>query len=189
MSTPEAHTPLRSARIRSPGGRLQLGEMSHGVRLMVRGERSAVARALEPEGLSLPDTPLTFRTRKAVRIAWLGPDEWLIEASPETRLADAAALRARLGEDGTALDLSHQFAAISISGPPTRALLKAGCPIDLDRAAPGLATRTLYGKAEVVLFLEDEAARLLTGRSFARYLWELLRFHATELDPPASEPA
>ena len=63
-------------------------------------------------------------------------------------------------------------------------LLNEGCPLDLDAAAfpPGRCTRTLFGKAEIVLWRRDvDAWRVEVARSFAPYLLALLREAAADL--------
>ena len=86
--------------------------------------------------------------------ARLGPDEWLIGCAEadvdqiqqriETSLSNAA---------HALVDVSHRNVAFEIAGPQASAALNAGCPLDLGDAAfpAGTATRTLLGKAEVVL--------------------------------------
>ena len=110
-------------------------------------------------------------------IAKLGPDEWLLLAPR----AEHDALTSRLGtateEAGVAIDLSERFAAIELRGPATRDAIAASCLLDLHlRAAEaGFASRTIYGKADITLFLvEDATALVLVNRSFAPYVWKLL---------------
>lgn len=110
----------------------------------------------------------------------LGPDEWLL-CAPE---AGAEAL-ARTIEDALAgrmhalVDVGHRYAALRCAGPQVTRLLAAGCPLDLHAAAfpPGTATRTLLGKAEVVLARvgEESTYRIECGRTFAPYVTAFLR--------------
>lgn len=68
--------------------------------------------------------------------------------------------------------------AASPSRTPARDTLAAACPLDLDPAAfaPGQATRTVLGKAEIILdCLGNDHFRLLTNRSFANYVRQLLQ--------------
>ena len=95
--------------------------------------------------------------------------------------ADSAPLGEMLESvlDGTAhslVDVSHRQIGLIASGPAAARVLNAGCPLDLDpRAFPvGMATRTLYDKAEIVLWRRGESAfHVEVWRSFAPYSWAL----------------
>jgi sarcosine oxidase subunit gamma len=80
--------------------------------------------------------------------------------------------------------LSHRFVGIAIHGPHAAELLAAGCPLDLHPRAfgPGTVTRTLLGKAEIVLHRPEAGSgfRLYVPRSFAPYLWAWLAAAARE---------
>ncbi|WP_298282408.1 sarcosine oxidase subunit gamma [Acidocella sp.] len=106
----------------------------------------------------------------------LGPDEWLL-LLPEAE-APAAALAGALPGGLYALtEISHRQTAIVLEGGAAADRLNAGCPLDLDLAAfpVGMATRTLFFKAEIVLWRQSETCfHLEVWRSFAPYVWELL---------------
>jgi len=109
-------------------------------------------------------------------IARLGPDEWLIGTSETEADALAAAVASDLAGTAHALvDVSHRNVGIDVSGAKSAILLNAGCPLDLgDTAFPsGSATRTLLGKAEIVLIRWPGATpryRVECWRSFATYV-------------------
>lgn len=120
--------------------------------------------------------------------ARLGPDEWLLIAGG--RDDDAGALAQQLAADlgpraHTIVDISHRNVAIELTGSDAVDVLNTGCPLDLGDAAfpPGSATRTLYGKAEVILMRSGTAQqptfRVECWRSFGRYLDAYLRDAAT----------
>src|SRR5271157_3860948 len=104
---------------------------------------------------------------------WLGPDEWLLLAEG----ADPASIGATLESvlDGTShslVDVSHRQIGLIASGPAAARALGAGCPLDLRLNAfpAGMATRTLFDKAEVVLWRRGEDVfHVEVGRSFAPY--------------------
>ncbi len=121
--------------------------------------------------------------RLAVR---LGPDEWLLCAPPAEAESLASALAADLvGTAHALVDVSHRYAALAIEGAHAAEVLAAGCPLDLHPAAFGMgqATRTLFGKAEIVLWRLDGAWRLECARSFAPYVWGFLGEAAREFAP------
>lgn len=131
-------------------------------------------------GLSMP---LNRMTKNGALLAIRpGPDEfWLI--APEGTLT-AAQIEADLGGDWHALvDISHRNAGLDVSGTAVCDVLNAGCALDLHPGAfpVGMATRTLLGKAEVLLLRLDETRfRLECGRSFAPYVRDFLAEAARE---------
>ena len=117
--------------------------------------------------------------------ARLGPDEWLLCApagfAPGVEMDVAAALA---GEPHSLVDVSHRYAALAVEGPHAATLLAAGCPLDLHAKTfvAGSATRTLFGRAEIILWRMHEAPvyRVECARSHARYLDDFLREAARE---------
>jgi sarcosine oxidase, subunit gamma len=107
--------------------------------------------------------------------ARLGPDEWLLCAPPDTAEFNLE------GEHHALVDVSHRYAALSVD---SAIVLAAGCPLDLHPNAfiAGTATRTLLGKAEIVLWRLHEAPsyRVECARSFAPYVLAFLREAARE---------
>jgi len=120
--------------------------------------------------------------RSSVR---LGPDEWLLCAPEEAAAGFAGSAGAALaGEHHALVDVGHRYAAFVVEGLQAHLLLAAGCPLDLHPGVfvAGSATRTLLGKAEVVLWrLEDAPAyRVECARTFAPYVLAFLREAARE---------
>jgi sarcosine oxidase, subunit gamma len=112
--------------------------------------------------------------------ARLGPDEWLLCAPADVRIEDP------LGAEHHALvDVAHRYVGFVIEGAQAPVLLAAGCPLDLHPKVftAGTATRTLLGKAEIVLWRLHEAPayRVECPRSFAPYVMAFLREAAREL--------
>ena len=96
----------------------------------------------------------------------LGPDEWLLIGGDAP-----VALPAGM------VDVSHRSAGIEISGPFAAEALNAFVALDLAETAfpVGMCTRTVLGKAEVVLWRTGaERFRLDVARSFAPYVWACL---------------
>jgi sarcosine oxidase subunit gamma len=104
----------------------------------------------------------------------LGPDEWLLcgeekDAAQMARDAEAALA----GSTHALVDLSHAFVALAVSGAGAAGAINSGCPLELSRAAfpPLSATRTLLGKAEIILARWGEGPfELLCQRSLAAYV-------------------
>ena len=89
---------------------------------------------------------------------WLGPDEYLLldlAAQDEGEPATAASIEAALRDSPHALvDVSHRQFAIEVSGPHAEVILRGACPLDLDisRFPVGMCTRTVFAKADIVLW-------------------------------------
>lgn len=108
----------------------------------------------------------------------LGPDEYLM-LMPRPAVAGLLdRLRPALaGHHHALVDLSARFAALEIQGTAVRQTLAAACPLDLHDSVFGVgqATRTVLGKAEIVLDrLAVDRFRLVVNRSFAPYVETLL---------------
>jgi sarcosine oxidase, subunit gamma len=139
----------------------------------------AAARASAILGLELPTTPSTCVSNDSLTAIWMGPDEWLITAGTRSAATLEAELRAAVGEDGAAIDVSAQRTTLRLSGPDARDLLAKGCSLDLHPTVfrKGAAAQTMLGLAGVVLIALDDAGtdfRILVRSSFARYLAEWL---------------
>lgn len=140
----------------------------------------ADARALaDVAGFSVDRDINRFGANGALMSARLGPDEWLLIGPEAEAEALAAGVAAALGTRLHALvDIGHRNAAFEVSGRGAAATINAGCPLDLDIAAfpTGMATRTLLGRAEIVLMRtgDEPTYRVECWRSFARYVGAFL---------------
>ena len=143
-------------------------------RIALRAGAESVAGLSAALGLTLPIRPKGSAAVDGRLAFWLGPDEWLVI---DEKGADLMAACAGMATAHSATDVSHRNVAIIVSGPGTVATLSAGCPLDLSLSgfAVGAATRTLFGKVEIVLYrMTDDTFRLECWRSFADYAFGLL---------------
>ncbi|KMO16122.1 sarcosine oxidase subunit gamma [Methylobacterium platani] len=156
-----------------------------GVVIKPAGAEARFALRIRDAGASAAGLPLdgpinSVRGDDRRWIARLGPDEWLIGCDESEADHLPAAIAADLGERAHAIvDVSHRNVGIDVSGPLAAVALNAGCPLDLGEAAfpAGSATRTLFGKAEIVLIRHPGAApryRVECWRSFSTYVHGLL---------------
>ena len=137
-----------------------------------------------PLGEFALDLPVNRASRTGERLAArLGPDEWLLVAPA----SDAPDFRALEGCHHSLVDVSHRYVAFVVEGKDAPLLLAAGCPLDLHPGffTPGSATRTLLGKAEIILWRLGEAPsyRVECARSFAGYVERFLHEAAREWKP------
>lgn len=143
-------------------------------RLSLRAKADAVAELSQTLDISLPQTPKTSTTSGLRAALWLGPDEWLVIDQGESNLMEACS---SVTAAHSATDVSHRNVAMTVSGDGAEATLNAGCPQDLSlKAFPvGACSRTLFGKAEVVLLrVTEDTFRVECWRSFAEYVFGLL---------------
>ncbi|NWJ24227.1 sarcosine oxidase subunit gamma [Rhizobium sp. RM] len=144
-------------------------------RISLRAKSEAVAALSEALGLALPETSKTSSTSGLRSALWLGPDEWLVIDQAES---DLTAVLSGVSGLFSTTDISHRNVAIIVSGPGAEAALNAGCPQDLSlNVFPvGACSRTIFGKAEIVLLrVADDTFRLECWRSFAEYVGGLLQ--------------
>jgi sarcosine oxidase, subunit alpha len=104
---------------------------------------------------------------------WLGPDEYLVVSDEKPRLtADSI------------VDVSHRTMGIRVTGSRAAWCVNAFCALDLDDIPENGCTRTLFGKAEVVLWRRgDHEFDIETARSLAPYVWACLEEARREFLP------
>lgn len=143
-------------------------------RWILRGGPKVRLAAEGALGLAVPEAGCRAAAQGESAALWLGPDEWLLLSGERRADETAAALRVALAELAHSLvDVSHRQVALEVSGPDAPALLASGCPLDLETQAfpVGMCTRTLLGKAEIVLWrTAAQDFRLEIWRSFAPYV-------------------
>ena len=158
-------------------------------RLLLRGDAQAMALAGEVLSLTLASQACRAATGAGRAALWLGPDEQLLLLPDSEGPGLLAALAEALVDTRHSLvDISHRQIAIEVSGARAEALLNTACPLDLDAAAfpVGMCTRTLLGKAEIVLWRTGpQTFRLEVWRSFGAYVTGLLAEAAREFGPAA----
>lgn len=153
-------------------------------RFVFRGDAAAEALAGAAYGLTFPDAvnrgaSKGVRGKPGGRVALrLGPDEALLIVPMAETAAVFAAIEAACGALAHALvDISDRQLGFSLEGPHAADLLNSGCPLDLSPAAfpVGMATRTLFHKAELIIWRMAEAVfRIEVARSFAPYVENML---------------
>lgn len=153
-------------------------------RFSVRGDAEAAEKIGRAFGVSLPMEPWRSGANGTRAALWLGPDEWLLFADEREADAVTAQVAAAMGETPYSwVDVSHRNAGFRLSGPHVADALNAGCPLPLSLAAfpVGKCTRTLLGKAEIVLWRAGETEfRIEVWRSYAAYLAEFISEAARE---------
>jgi sarcosine oxidase subunit gamma len=161
------------------GAAVELSLLPPRARFVLRCRPGSAVAAGQAFGVALPNEPCRAAVSGSRAALWLGPDEWLLLAAPEDAAAIMNQFSVALAAAPHALvDVSHRSAAIAVKGAQAATLINHGCALDLAHAAfpLGMCTRTLFEKAEIVLWrTEEHTYHVEIERSFAPYVWLMLR--------------
>jgi sarcosine oxidase subunit gamma len=158
---------------------VEAAEVPFRSQLTVRvSDPDAVAALGSALGVVFPSVPCTFTAGVgrfgAVEVLWLGPDEFLVVASPGLQVSIEEVLRGALGDfRGSVVDTSAQRTTVVLEGPHVRDVLAHGCSVDLhpSSAPVGTCVQTLLARTGIVLLVTGEdRVTLLVRSSFAEYL-------------------
>jgi sarcosine oxidase, subunit gamma len=168
-----------------PAPPVAIRQLPHAGKLLLRGGPDARRRASDALGFPLPERPPGAGAGDGAEALRLGPDEWLLLVPSAAADEVAEALARELdGLHHALVPVGERLVGIAVEGPAAADLLATGCPLDLHPRAfpPGSATRTVMGKADVVLHRPEGGSgfRLHVGRSFGPYLWRYLETAARE---------
>ena len=143
-------------------------------RLAMRAGGEAVPTIGDAFGLVLPTEACTSTSNGSRAALWLGPDEWLLIAPDGEAAALVGWMQDALGETPASIvDVSDRNIGIEVKGEKAAEAINGFCPLDLDPAAfpVGMCTRTVFGKAEIVLWrTASDVFRIEVWRSFAPYV-------------------
>jgi sarcosine oxidase subunit gamma len=143
-------------------------------RFIFRGSEAAAHDLGLAFGAELSRVALTANETAEGRAAlWLGPDEWELIGP----IADYEAMKETIErvviEPYSLVDISHRNAGVVVRGAKVEAVLNAAIALDLDVSAfpVNMCTRTLLGKADVVLWRRaPDAFHIECFRSFVPYV-------------------
>lgn len=129
-------------------------------------------------GVALPIDANTVRDGETHGVAWMGPDEWLVQSHQPHGTAGlpgslAAALR---GHFASVVDVTSGYTVIDIGGRYAADVLSKGCAMDLHPRVFGAGgcAQTRFFDAAVFLRRTPGGIALTTRRSFAPYVAEML---------------
>jgi heterotetrameric sarcosine oxidase gamma subunit len=158
----------------------QLTVLPPATRLIVRADTTSAASVGAALGVLLGSVPCRAVNARERAALWLGPDEWLVLA-PEFESALAEHVTTA---NASVVDVSHRDTAIGIAGPRAAWCLNSFNMLDLDPGVfpVGACARTLFGKAQIVLWhTEPQAFHIEVARSYAPYVWQCLEQARREL--------
>lgn len=138
--------------------------------------RDGVAQAL---GLALPTQACTTVANDALRLVWVGPDDWfVIGAKGEAAAIEARLRQALAGQHFAVTDVSSGYTVLHLSGQPVREVLAQGCPLDLHPKVfrTGSSAGSLFFRASVWLWQTEDTPvyEVLVRSSFRGYVWLML---------------
>ncbi len=166
-------------------GAVTVSPTAYATRFSFRGDAKAASACSKGFGVMLPNALLKVESDNGRTAISLGPDEWLLLAPDGEVDALEAAIEKALDQHHHALvDISHRNTAFTVSGPKAETLLASGCLLDLHLSAfpVGMATRTIYSKADIVLWrTADDTFHVELWRSFVPFVWGLLEEASGEL--------
>ena len=153
-------------------------------RFIARGDGAAIAAMEFSFGVDFPREACRAATKGQRAALWLGPDEWLLLAPDgEADVVVRSLTEALRGEPASIVDVSDRQLGIGVSGPKSAVTLNAFNALDLhtDAFPVGMCTRTLFGKAEIVLWrTAADVFHIEVWRSFAPYVLGCLAEAARE---------
>lgn len=170
---------MLESRIASPFGTasVAVAPIAPMSRAILRCREADIGRISRKLGIALPREACRSAADHATSALWLGPNEWLIlHADMQENWVPGLAARVE-GERCSLVDVTCRQVALSIDGPRAEEILASGCALDLALIAfpEGMCTRTMFGKAEVVLWrTQPSRFHLEVWRSFAPYVEALL---------------
>jgi sarcosine oxidase subunit gamma len=154
--------------------------------VIVRGDSRAIdfRQAVEVRlGATLPLEPNSTTFTEKFIIAWMGPDEWLVQSHKGATNRDGnsgvkQALSTELaGQFASAVDVSSGYTTLRVEGVHTEEILARGCPLDLHSSVffRGRCAQSHFFKAPVfVLSIDDQTVDLVIRRSFSEYITTML---------------
>ncbi len=146
-----------------------ISETPHTKRYIFRGGEKACLKANLAFGLELPRVACHATVSGERAALWLGPDEWLL-------LGNGFNMQP-IEIPHSLVDVSHRQVGIELKGDHAADILNIGCPLDLDVNifTVGMCTRTVFGKAEIILWRRDvHRFHIEVWRSFSNYVSGLL---------------
>ena len=146
--------------------------------------QAAVKRALQVE---LPVAACSTNLSAAIRLVWVGPDDWFVLSSQYSAQELCARLNQELsGMHKAVTDVSGGYRVLRLGGKCTREILAQGCPLDLHprEFKIGDSAGSVFFKASIWLWQRDEGPTfdVLVRSSFAGYVWEMLRRCSKEIE-------
>jgi len=174
----KGRSPLEGIALSADENTLVVKQVAPPVRYILRADPAMAPRLGGSIGVDVPTQSSHAATRRDRAVLWLGPDEWLVLAPESDReTLPLLLMAAAAGQPISLVEVSDRQIGLTLTGRRVEEALATGCPLPLDpRVFPASkCTRTLFGKAEIVLWRPAASMFALeVQRSFAPYVVALL---------------
>ena len=140
-------------------------------------------------GMILPKEACGTSTKEKITSLWLGPNEWLLVSNSEIpKDTNTYELEQVLFDNisktnlGSVTNVTDHFTIFKLSGSNIFEVLSKGCPFDFDSRDFGdnKVVQTILNHVDVTIHRKSENdVDLYVRRSFAGYLWNLLKDSAS----------
>jgi sarcosine oxidase subunit gamma len=148
---------------------------------LLHAEPSDAAAIGQVTNLQLPTTMLATAAGDRWSVLHMAPDEWMLLGSEDQATALEAQFSNPVLPAHSMVDISDRSRWLRVDGDGAARLLAGGCPIDLDRMPDATATRTLFGKATIVLWRDGASFKISHARSFDDYVVTLIAAIAEDM--------
>ncbi len=149
--------------------------------ITLRGDLGSVKIKNAATGVAGVDMPEQGHANSVEQsgLAWMSPDELLVMLPYGDVNAALAQITKHLkGQHYLAVDVSDARAVFRISGAGAREVIAKLCPVDMSQDAfkPGQFRRTRMAQVPAAFWMgEDEAVHIISFRSVAEYVFNLLK--------------
>jgi sarcosine oxidase, subunit gamma len=145
---------------------------------VLRGDAAVMQAASPVIGARPSETACRAVSGPVWSALWLGPDEQMLRGALEDQARFEAALSQALeAKPHSLVDVSHRQVALEVVGKRAATWINTACPLDLDLDAfpVSMVTRTVFAKAEVILWRKaPDVFHIDVWRSYANYLTAFL---------------
>ena len=127
---------------------------------------------IDIDGLRLKDKPLNVSNNNDTRILWNGPKNWLLVSTKNDLLKNIS--QNFKETDFAVTNLSHSRAIIQIEGQDSKAVLKKGCPFDINNLEKNNSINSIYNGIAITIDMMEynpTKVRLFALRSFGESLY------------------
>jgi len=148
---------------------------------LLHAEPSDAPKIGQATNLQLPAKMLTTAAANDWSVLHMAPDEWMLLGAEDQSAALEAQFRNSALPAHSLVEISDRSRWLQIDGERAGRLLAGACPIDIDQMPEATATRTLFGKATIVLWKNDGYYRISHARSYDAYVVALIAAIADDM--------
>ena len=153
---------------------VRVSRISDGAQWLLHAEPADAPQIEQATKLQLPTTMLNTGVANGWSVLHMAPDEWMLLGAEDQSEGLEAQFRNSALPAHSLVEISDRSFWLRIDGERAGRLLAGACPIDIDQMPAGTATRTLFGKATIVLWKNCGDFRISHARSYDAYVVALI---------------